>query len=323
MSALPYSKKEAKAWAQETVRGFYECPITPINDAYELNEAGIATNVEAFIDMGADGLVIGGNLAEGWNMLPAQWNRLHEVVADAAKGRIPLWSIILDPCVQVACEKIELVETLGYVGIEVINPVVQLRSDDEIFDYFDYIAQRTPLAIMLYRTPVSGVVMSSDLIQRLADFDNVVGMKQGSSIKGDTSRLRRQLRDDFIVADPNEESFLEELFNGAQVMWANYNYTLSGKKRHLMREYYELALAGDYVAARERWLALRPVSVLNDDLNSVNRIKNASYASSVGCLKAWFEIIGLAGGRVLPPVREFDEADRKALAQSLEELGVV
>ena len=25
MSALPYSKKEAKAWAQETVRGFYEC----------------------------------------------------------------------------------------------------------------------------------------------------------------------------------------------------------------------------------------------------------------------------------------------------------
>jgi len=93
----------------------------------------------------------------------------------------------------------------------------------------DYIAQRTPLAIMLYRTPVLGVLMSSDLIQRLADFDNVVGMKQGSPIKGDTSRLRRQLRDDFIVADPNEESFLEELFNGAQVMWANYNYTLSGK----------------------------------------------------------------------------------------------
>jgi len=63
-----------------------------------------------------------------------------------------------------------------------------------------------------------------------------------------------------------------------------------------MREYYDLALAGDYVAARERWKALRPISVLNDDLNSANRIKNASYASSVGCLKAWFEIIGLRGG---------------------------
>ena len=99
MSNLPYSVKEAKAWAQEAVRGFYECPITPITDAYELDEEGIRSNVEAFVDMGADGLVIGGNIAEGWNMLPAEWNRLHEVVAEAAGGRLPLWSIILDPCV--------------------------------------------------------------------------------------------------------------------------------------------------------------------------------------------------------------------------------
>ena len=34
MKTLPYTTKEAKAWAKETVRGFYECPITPINDDY-------------------------------------------------------------------------------------------------------------------------------------------------------------------------------------------------------------------------------------------------------------------------------------------------
>jgi len=322
MSNLPYSVKEAKAWAQETVRGFYECPITPITDAYELDEEGIRSNVEAFVDMGADGLVIGGNIAEGWNMLPAEWNRLHEVVAEAAGGRLPLWSIILDPCVRVACEKIEFVEQLGYQGIEVINPVVQLRGDDEIFDYFEYLSRRTQLAIMLYRTPVSGLVMGFDLLERLADLDNVVGMKQGSSIKGDTQRLRRRMREDFLIADPNEEAFLEELFNGAQVMWANYNYTLSGKKRHLMREYYDLALAGDYVGARERWKALRPISALNDDLTATARINSASYASTIAALKAWFEVIGLSGGRVLPPVRDLEETDRKVLRDRLEQLGV-
>lgn len=323
ITSLPYTTKTAKAWAKETLRGFYECPITPINDDLELDMEGIRYNVEALIDMGANGLVIGGNIAEGWNMLPSQWNQLHEVVADATQGRIPLWSIILDPCVQIACEKIEFVQNLGYVGVEIINPVVQLRSDNEIFEYFEYIAKRTPLAIMLYRTQVSGLLMGYDLLRRLVDLDTVVGMKQGSPIKGDTARIRRQLRDDIIVAEPNEDRFLEELFDGARLMWANFNYTLSGKKRHLMKEYYELALAGDYVAARERWKALRPVSNFNDELNAGNRINNASYAASIAWLKAWYEAIGLRGGRVLPPIHDISDSDRKMLTDRLEQLGVV
>ena len=116
--------------------------------------------------------------------------------------------------------------------------------------------------------------------------------------------------------------FLEELFDGARLMWANFNYTLAGKKRHLMKEYYELALAGDYVRARERWKALRPVSIFNDDLNAGNRINNASYAASIAWLKAWFEAIGLRGGRVLPPIHDISDSDRKMLTERLEQLGV-
>ena len=323
MSNLPYTRKDAKAWARESLRGFYECPITPFKSNLELDEEGLRFNVEALVEMGANGLVIGGNIAEGWNMFPAQWNRLHEVVAEANRGRIPLWSIILDPSVQIACEKAAFVEKLGYVGIEVINPVVQLKSDNEIFEYFDYIAKRTPLAIMLYRTHVAGTLMSYNVLKRLVDIDTVVGMKQGSPVKGDTARLRRQLRDDVIVAEPNEDRFLEEIFDGARVLWANFNYTLAGKKRHLMKEYYELALAGDYLAARERWKALRPIQIFNEDLNAGNRINNASYAASIAWLKAWFDAIGLRGGHVLPPIHDLTDADRKMLMERLENLGVI
>ncbi|PRF75152.1 hypothetical protein C6Q09_03965 [Burkholderia multivorans] len=47
--------------------------------------------------MGIDGLVVGGFISECWNVKPAEWNRYHEVVADAVKGRMDLWTIILDP----------------------------------------------------------------------------------------------------------------------------------------------------------------------------------------------------------------------------------
>jgi 4-hydroxy-tetrahydrodipicolinate synthase len=71
-----------------------------------------------------------------------------------------LWTIILDPSVHQALEKMELVEKLGFSGAEVINPVVQLRSDEEIYDYFKYMTDHSDLAIFLYRTAVSGKLMS-------------------------------------------------------------------------------------------------------------------------------------------------------------------
>jgi len=42
--------------------------------------------------------------------------------------------------------------------------VVQLRTDDEIFDWFKFITDRSDMAVMLYRTPVSGKVLGWDLM---------------------------------------------------------------------------------------------------------------------------------------------------------------
>ena len=41
-------------------------------------------------------------------------------------------------------------------GAELMNPMTQLRGDDEIYNFFKYITDRSDLGICLYRTPVSG-----------------------------------------------------------------------------------------------------------------------------------------------------------------------
>ena len=115
ITSLPYTTKTAKAWAKETMRGFYECPITPFTDELEL-DVEVRYNVEALIDMGRGSSSVATSLRGGH--AASQWNQLHEIVADANQGRIPLWSIILDPSVQIACEKIEFVQNLGYVAVE-------------------------------------------------------------------------------------------------------------------------------------------------------------------------------------------------------------
>ena len=139
---MKFTKKEAKQWALANVRDFYMCPLTPTTADGRFDEAGIRDNIEAYIGMGINGLVVGGFISECWNVKLSDWVRYHQVVAEAVKGRMDLWTIILDPSVHQALEKMDLVEEMGFNGAEVINPVVQLRTDDEIFDYFDYMAAR-------------------------------------------------------------------------------------------------------------------------------------------------------------------------------------
>ncbi|MGK2850129.1 MAG: dihydrodipicolinate synthase family protein, partial [Candidatus Limnocylindrales bacterium] len=107
---LPYTRSDAKAWAKSTIIDFYECPLTPFTPDYQLDVAGIRKNVDAYVEMGVTGLVVGGFLAEAWNLTLADWKRYHEIYADANAGRLPLHTIILDPSVHVALEKLAFVQ---------------------------------------------------------------------------------------------------------------------------------------------------------------------------------------------------------------------
>lgn len=322
---LPYTRSEAKAWAKAAVVDFYECPLTPFTSDYQVDAEGIRKNVDAYVEMGVTGLVVGGFLAEAWNLTLADWKRYHEIYAEANRGRLPLWTIILDPSVHVALEKLAFVQELGYVGAEVINPVVQFRGDDEVYDWYKYLTDHSDLAVVLYRTPVSGKVLSLELIARLAEIPTIVGVKQGSLGHDDSLRLRRMVGADFIVSDPNEYWFLDDLRNGGQVLWGGFEYIIYGKKRHLLREYIDLARAGRWEEAREPWLALRPVYYLLQETFMDEIARTASYARATAVIKAWYEAVGLqaGNGRMLAPVHELAPERKEWLLGRLVEVGVI
>jgi 4-hydroxy-tetrahydrodipicolinate synthase len=322
MGMPKFHRAEAKSWAQETIRDLYMCPLTPMTARLELDPAAMAENIEAYIDMGLNGLVVGGFIAECWNLKLSDWMRYHEIVATANAGRLDLWTIILDPSVHQALEKMAFVEKLGFNGAEVINPVVQLRTDDEIYNWFDYLCARSDLAICLYRTPVSGKVLGAELMARLADLETVVAVKQGNMNRAESLKMRRELRKDFIVSDPFEYFYLDDLRDGGQVLWGELSYILYGKKRHLMKDYIALARAGQWEAARAKWAALAPVRQYYEDLFIWDIARTATYASALAAMKTWYEAIGLKAGPILPPVQNVSPQRAQEITARLIELGV-
>ena len=320
---LEYSRNDAKSWALKTVKGFYQCPISPVTADGKMDEAGLRENIEKFIDVGIDGLVVGGFISECWNLTLTDWYRYHEVVADAAKGRLQLATIILDPSVHQALEKMDFCEKLGFQSAEVINPVVQLRSDDEIYAWYKYLTDRSNMAVCLYRTAVSGKVIGFDLIKRLADLDTVVAVKQGSLVRAETLKLRRMVREDFIVSDPNEAVFLDDLRHGGQVVWGEMSYLVYGKKRTLVDQYRKLAAEGKWEEAYQVSEQLAPVREFLEDMLIWEIVRTATYAGAVGGIKVWFEALGFNAGSLIPPVAPPSEEKKEWIRGKVQELGLV
>jgi 4-hydroxy-tetrahydrodipicolinate synthase len=321
---MDYTRSEAKQWAQQNLKGFYDAPLTPYTEDGQLDEAGIRENVEAFISMGMDGLSVGGFIAEAWNLKLSDWFRYHEIYADAAKGRIDLSTIILDPSVHQALEKLEFVEKLGFNSAEIMNPSVQLKTDDEIFSFYQYISRHSNMAVVLYRTPVSGTVLSMELMQRLADLETLVGVKQGSLKRSDTLKLRRDIRSDFFISEGVEYCFFEDLLLGYPIIaWAGFFFTVYGKRRQTILDYIKLGEAGKMDECKELWLSLRPVWNFVEELTVWNVARTQTYASAFAILKPWYDAIGLNGGHTLAPI-EYPSPERvEWLLANLKELEVI
>jgi len=319
---MHYTRSEAKKWANDTLKGFFLCPVTPVNNDFNFDEEGMRANVESFIEMGVDGLVVGGFIAECWNATLDEWYRYHEVMAEAVNGRIPIFSIILDPSAYQAVEKMQRLEAMGFDGVEVINPVVQLRTDDEIFDWFKFVTDRSDMAVMLYRTPVSGKVLGWDLMNRLADLETVVGTKQGVVSRAESLKLRHIMRDDFVLSDPLEPVFLDDLRRGGQVVFGELSFILYGKKRHLVTEYRALAAQGKWEEAYQVSEQLAGVRDFYGDVFLWDVVHTFTYASALASMKVWFEEIGLKAGPIRPPVAQASDELRQRIKSTLKELGV-
>ena len=178
-------------------------------------------------------------------------------------------------------------------------------------------------AVMQLRRPVSGKVLGFDLMRRLADLDTVVAVKQGHLIRAETLKLRHDLRKDFIVSDPLESVFLEDLRLGGQVVWGELSYILYGKLRPLVKQYRALAAEGKWEEARAVSDKLNPVRDFYGDVFLWTVVQTATYASALAGIKVWFEELGLNAGRIMPPVREASDEFKDKIRSKLRELGVV
>ncbi len=318
-----YTPNEAKQWARKNIIRFTNAPMTPFNKDFSLDKKGLAFNVDRFAEIGLYGLMTGGNAAEGWNMTLSAWYEYSEVCAKASNGRMMLTSVILDPSPFVVVEKAKVLDGLGYDLIEVINPVLALRSDDDIYGYYKYLNDNQPLAIVLYNTATAGIVLSHDLINRLADLEKVVAIKNGLGNPADSIALRKRCGDRIVVTEPMESFYLwDAAVHGAQAVYGTYEVIMYGDMREKVYQVMDLAAAGKVDQAIPIYRELEPLRDLLGEVFMAPLFNRNFY--NLAPLKYWMALLGYKMGVCRPPSPAYaSDADKARINEVLLSTGVI
>jgi 4-hydroxy-tetrahydrodipicolinate synthase len=182
-------------------------------------------------------------------------------------------------------------------------------TEEGVFQYFKYVADRVNIAIALFNQVAHGYLMSPRLISRLAEIETIVAVKDIAPAP-DISLARALCSDNFIISDADtEDNWLINLsVNGQPALIANpMPFILQSKKLKLIKEYTEAAMKGEIAKAWEAYRRLAPIRKALAKVTPAGK-KQATF-------KYWTQFLGMTGGdgRVRMPMQELTGQEKQAI----------
>jgi 4-hydroxy-tetrahydrodipicolinate synthase len=319
---MKYRKNDAKDAAREILKGVWTAMPYCWTDEDEFDEAANRANMERIItDLHIDGHYCSGNIAEFWSMPDAERMRAHEVMLDAAGGRIPLIAGCHHQSVKQATMLARHAQDIGFDFVIVLTPYVAARDDDAIFAFYEYICERVDIGIILFNTPPTLHPIGPELAKRLATLPNICAYTQADHGPASTHAIIRAVGDQLVVSVADEAPWLTSMTQLGLQWLVNYNPHLYQVPGWLpLRDYTAAAMAGDMNRATEIAASLQPIRELHAKwIMGYWRAGRMPLAE----MKAWQELIGMNGGPVRPPVLPIIDAARNELAADLAATGLI
>lgn len=193
--------------------------VTIFDDKGNIDIEGNKLLIKHLIDKGVDGAVPLGSSGEFTAISLDEKKKLIKLYVDESKGRLDLIpgtnSLNFDECVDLSNYAI----SLGVKGVLILPPFYYGISQEEVFHYFDVLAQRVKGDIYIYNFPArTGFDMSAETTFSLAKkHKNIKGMKDSTANLSHTKEVIlkvKDLRDDFEVYSGYDDHFVPNVIAG-------------------------------------------------------------------------------------------------------------
>lgn len=165
---------------REIFRGVGTALITPFKDG-RIDFDTLEVLIERQVSAGIDALVIGGTTAEAATLSDTERYELFKKSKQIVKNRCRLIFGTGTNDTRVAIKHTVFASELGCDGVLVVTPYYNRGTAEGVVKHYESIAEASGVPILLYNVPSrTGVNLSLDTLERLAENENIVGIKEAS-----------------------------------------------------------------------------------------------------------------------------------------------
>jgi len=259
--------------------------VTPFRGDGSPDEATLEALVKRQIDAGIDFLVPCGTTGESPTLTHEEHLRVVEITVKLAKGRVPVLAGAggYNTAGVVALAR-ELAE-LGVDGILSVTPYYNKPTQEGLFQHYRAIAEAVPLPIILYSVQGrTGVNVEPGTVKRLAEIENIVGIKEASGNISQMAAILNAVPDEFIVLSGDDAITLPIISLGGRGVVSVVSNEIPAEMSQLTR----LALRGDFAGARA--IHRRYHSLMEINFVESNPIPVKAAMAEMGLLEATWRL---------------------------------
>ena len=279
--------------------------VTPFNEELSVDYRGIEKNLE-FLEKYVDALVPAGTTGEAATLSYQEHIEVVKHVVEVSK--LPVIGGAGSNSTKEAIFLAKEVEKAGADAAMLVTPYYNKPNAEGLYLHYKTVAESVSIPIIIYNVPSrTACNITPDVVERLAEIDNIVGIKEASGNLKQVCEIINRTPEDFILLSGDDFLTFPILCLGGKGVIS----VAANVAPQLMKELYEAFKSGNMDKAREMHYRLMPLySALFIDTNPIP-------------VKKALELMGMPAGKPRPPLVELSEEKTEKLKKVLESLGLI
>lgn len=285
--------------------------VTPVTQDGKFNEKAYRDLIEYLASSGIHGVFPFGTTGEFYAHDMGFYREVLAVTKDAVRGRMDIYAGANNITTRGAVEIAKAVEQVGGIdALSVLTPMFVSQTQYEVSEYYREIASETNLPIIIYNNrPKTNVTVEPATVAKLAEIDNIIGVKDSTGDMTNTEEYLRLTRgmDNFHVMMGRDTLIYAALCYGASGAIAS----CANVAPRIAVDIYEKFRAGDAAGA----------------LDAQFRFSTLRIATNMGTfpvvLKEALKLIGHDCGDCVKPIQPLNDEQRARLKKVLVDMGLL
>lgn len=259
--------------------GVMPAVTTKFSDEDTLDLEMFSKNIEAQLDAGVTGIILGGTLGEASTLNEDEKRVLIEHTVNLVNGKVPVIMNVAEQSTKNAILAAENAEKHGASGLMMLPPMRYKSTDYETMAYFEAVATSTSLPIMVYNNPVDyKIEVTLEMFEQLLKQDNIKAVKESTRDITNITRIRNTFGDRLNILGGVDTLAMESLLMGADGWVAGLVCAFPKETVAI----YKLVKAGRVEEAKEIYRWFMPLLELDINPQLVQNIKLAEVATGIG-----------------------------------------